>query len=242
MATKKTDAPTTALSAVDEAWLKENALVGTETIAQIDLPLPYLNLVQKTTKAELKDGGRAALGSYYYTATKESSPNFFCTLLSVRKTERTTYIDKTKMEFVWEFLGAREGDFRPFIFACRSSAIGAAKRFVGVVRSMQRPMFSLKVVLSSEMRTGDYGDYYVPIFTEMGVRDNQAELLKLKELASKYHFENAVETEEGNILPLPSQTVKELEKELEADAAAAEAEASITTPTTEKVADSDIPF
>lgn len=176
---------------VDDAWLASNARVGTETILPEDLPIPRLIAVQKSpNKSILRDGTMAAPGTFYYAATKESSPNFACSLLSVHLKEQPTFDDPEEMEKVWNFIGAREGDWKPFLFSCRGAAAGAARSFVGNIVASGIPMFSFKTVLELSSREikveGKNVFYYQLVFTDLGMRTDDAEIAMLYNLAQKF--------------------------------------------------------
>ena len=212
-----TNEPSKEIVGVDK-FFQDNTNVGLETVRSEDLPVPRLSLVQRTsTKTNLKDGTPARPGTYFYSATKESTPTFECTLLSAKLTDLPTFNDKRVMEKVWVFLGAREGDWKPFIFSCRGASSGAAKNFIGNVKANGKfPMFSYKVKLSSKAAEasieGRSVGYFVAVFDDAGIRDNLSDLTMLRELAMKYGVE-ADKTvqgwdEEGTSAEIPEVDVK----------------------------------
>jgi hypothetical protein len=206
----------TAITKVDDKWLKENAKVGLEEIAPADLPVPRLTLVQRTSqKAILRDGNMAKPGTFYYSATKEATEKFACAFLNVKITTNRKYSAKRDstnpedFEKVWNFLGVREPDWKPFIFSCRGTSAAAARNFIGNVVASGYPMFSYKVKLESRYIESEKGNFYVIAFSDVGVRDEKDQLMTLKELADKYGVAKIVEgdEEEEEAKTAPTATV-----------------------------------
>lgn len=208
------DEQTKAVVAIDKNFFKENARVGLETVSSEDLPIPRLLLVQKTsTNTVLSDGNPAKQGYFYYSATREATETFSCAFLKGDLVEMPTFLDRNVTEKVWTFLGAREDDWKPFIFSCRSTSFAAAGNFVGSVLTRGIPMFALKVVLSSRYIESKKGNFYVVAFKDEGVRKETTQLLLLRDLAKKYGVEQGLKgtdiPEQEEVVPEPTEKATE---------------------------------
>lgn len=181
------------LAKIDEQWLRENAKVGVEHVSQADLPTPLVQVVQGGSKnAFLKDGTRAPVGTIYYDGKQEAYPKFPCVFFSAKKDKVYATDGSGNLVDAWVLVGATEGDWKPFLFLCRSTHILHAGAFVGRVVTSGYPMFAKKVVLETKLISGDKGDFYIPVFRDDGIRDNKDELLMLRDLAKKYGDVNVV--------------------------------------------------
>lgn len=214
------EATSKAVTKIDKNWFKENARLGLETISSDDLPIPRLLLVQKTsTNTILRDGNMAKPGSFYYSATKEATETFGCVFLKGELVDMPTFEDRNVSEKVWTFLGAREGDWKPFIFNCRSTSFAAAGNFVGSVLTRGVPMFSLKVILGSRYIESKKGNFFVVAFKDEGVRKDTEQLYLLRDLAKKYGAEQGLKEtdvpEQEETMPDPPN--ESLPEDLEPD-------------------------
>ncbi len=175
----------TAIATVEQ-WYKDNAKVGVERITQEDLPIPMLQLVQRTSNLMLANGTPAMFGKFYYTATKQQFDKFPCYILSAHTEERQKFSDKTQYEKVYVFLGVSADLGMPFKMIFRSSNIGSAKNFLGLVFASKRPIFATKVVMEAKTVDGQKGTYAVVMLNDQGSEDRLEKLNTLKDLSEKY--------------------------------------------------------
>jgi hypothetical protein len=169
-----------------EQWYKDNAKIGVERITQEDLPIPMLQLVQRTSNLMLANGTPATFGKFYYTATKQQFDKFPCYILSAHTEERQKFTDKTQYEKVYVFLGVSADLGMPFKMIFRSSNIGSAKNFLGLVFASKRPIFATKVVMESKTVDGQKGTYVTIMLNDQGSEDRLEKLNTLKDLSEKY--------------------------------------------------------
>lgn len=171
---------------VDAAWLKEHASMGIETIATEHLPLPYVSLTQTTSsKTFLADGRLAPAGMFYYAATKEAKSEFSCALLTVEHKALPNKYKEGEMVDTFVFIGATEGNWMPFLFACRGMSHGSAGKFIRDLKIRnEAPMFAYRITLKARLVETKNGPKYVVVFSE-SLRDNKEEILFLSDLTKK---------------------------------------------------------
>jgi hypothetical protein len=208
-----------------EQWYKDHAKTGVERITQEDLPMPMLQLVQRTSNLQLPDGSAPQFGKFYYTATKTQFETFPCYILGAHTEMRPTFKDKEKMEKVYVFIGVDATFQMPFKMIFRSTQVPVAKNFLGSVFATKKPIFAVKVILTSKTIDGSKGVYAITVVTEKGVEDNMEKLTMLEKLSEKY------------AAPMTGEIAEEIVEEVDAPVKlAAEVEGA------EEVDSSDIPF
>lgn len=192
---------------LDEAYFRDNLNVGMEQVSQEDVPMPTLALVQSNSKMKDEEGRPLIPGKFYYKGTGKVYDSVDCAFLVFTKKDAPSYANKDVLERVHIFMGAMLPEMEPFLYYFRGWGLSGTtgSRFViGRQKSMKVPMYALKLKLTSEAKSNDKGDFYIPVIKVMGVNENAEQVLVLEDLAKRFagKLDSKIE-EESDVEPMP---------------------------------------
>ena len=174
------------LSVLPDDYFSNNANVGLEDMTAEDIPTPVLTLIQSTSRVRDEENRPYTPGMFYYKTTKSAAKELHVSILVATKQMLKSFNDDSATERVYILLGAIMPKYLPFKMFLRGYGAGAARQFIGEVKALRRPMYSLNVKLHSVQKENDKGVFYVPQFSIEGLRTSREEIVNLEELARTY--------------------------------------------------------
>lgn len=196
--------------ALPEQYFADNANVGLSSLSVDDVPIPTLSVIQSGSKMRDNDGRPFTPGRLYYKALQTDFEIVECNILVITKKDMPSYTDHTKLERTYMFLGVMKPNDTPFLMFNKSSSYFAARQFIGTVKARKYPMYALQVQISTEKRQNDMGEWFVPVFTIVGVESNPDRIINLENLAKDYDMnQEAIRSEEEQPQVVNSQQAEE---------------------------------
>jgi len=177
----------------------QNAGVGIGGLEGIDpstMPIPFVRLVQPTSKKiATAEGEDAANATYYFGDTKESIKELTCVILKGKHGPKTFPDPKTgekKTKTVLALLCVLpDEDNKLFILSLSATSFGAFGSLVAMLKKQKvMNVWEVKVKMTAHMTENELGKYAVADFAIAGPLDGE-QVAKMSELYDKY--EKAVE-------------------------------------------------
>lgn len=155
---------------------------GMEQFNAEELQIPYIRLIQPTSKTENGNPGEFVNASTNQ-AFKEVEMVFVCFGKSMVQFEDKKTGEKKQPQRQYKLLGINQTTKFPAIFAVSSvSSIIEVKKFLNAFWQEGLPLWSKVIKMTSQKMTGDYGIYYKVNFEIVGDTTEEAR----KEYASFY--------------------------------------------------------
>ena len=175
-----------ALANLGKEYYRDNANVGLEDLGTEDIPIPSLSVIQSSSKLRDDEGRPYAPGNLYYKALKKVYTEVHCHILVIQKKDLPSYVDRETLERTYIFIGVIDPVMMPFIMYNKSSSYFSARQFIGEVKARKLPMYALDVTITTEKRSNDQGEWYVPVFNVAGLIDDPEKVVTLENLAKNY--------------------------------------------------------
>jgi hypothetical protein len=175
----------TQLTIVDKNYLANKANLGMESVEQEDIPTPTLLLTQDISKVVDEAGKKIPAGKFYYSGTGEVFDEVDVTLLILNKKDTADYQtkDPTRTHI---YLGVLNKTKMPFLIWFKNTGLFSSREFIGKVKAMRVPMFSLNVKLSAEQTSYEKNTWWKVRFQILGSKESMEELTTLEELIHQY--------------------------------------------------------
>lgn len=187
--------------ALPEDYFQQNLNVGLSGIGVEDTPVPTLSIVQSGSKMRDSEGRPYTPGKLYYKALKQDYDVVQASILVITKKMMPSYSNRDELERTFMVLGCIMPVMTPFMMFCKSSGYFSVRNFIGEVKALKKPMYSLDVHISTEKRQNEQGEWYVPVFTIAGVQKDPNVIVTLEELAKDYDMVRDTIKSEDEVQP-----------------------------------------
>ena len=173
------------LTIVDKQYLADKANLGLEQVEQEDIPTPTLLLTQDISKVVDANGVKIPAGKFYYSGTGEVFDEVEGTLLILSKKETPDYQTKEPTR-THIYLGVINANNMPFLMWFKNTGLFSSREFIGKVKAMKVPMFSLNVKLLPEQTSFEKNTWWKVRFQILGNKESMEELATLEEIIHQY--------------------------------------------------------
>lgn len=174
-----------AVALVDDTYLKEKALLGMEAVEPEDIPTPVLLLTQDISKVVDKEGNKIPAGKFYYSGTGEVFDEVDVTMLIISKKDTPDFQSKLPTR-THIYLGVIHPTLTPFLMYFKNTGLFTSKEFLGKVKAMKVPMFSVNIKLVAEQTSFEKNTWWKVRFQIMGTKEQMSELVILEDLIHEY--------------------------------------------------------
>lgn len=134
-----------------------------------DLPMPYIKLIQQSTKDEDRkkaDGTTASVGELYHSLKKDSAKERkFIVIAAKKDTQLNTYNDNNVEEAVVKLLLVEEGDTQPVMAYPKKASLRNWNKYLGSALVSNQDPFGNYLIVSSETYKNQTNSYEYKIFT-----------------------------------------------------------------------------
>jgi len=167
--------------------LAKDQNIGMSRVDQKDIRPPMILLMQKSSALEDfidKKGDSPKLGQFFHNGQMKILEKIECYILYA---EKGFYINKRKAEEgkkpQYRAIGAMADDLTLFAMLFRSSSLYALGGLFTATKSMQRPMYSIKVTIETKMLENKDGKWWIPAIRKIELDNTPEKLMELYELA-----------------------------------------------------------
>lgn len=174
-----------AITTVDEKYLADRANLGLEKADQEDIPTPTLLLTQDISKVVDEKGVKVPAGKFYYSGTGQVFDEIDVTLLILDKKDTPDFQTKEPTR-THIYLGVIHQTNMPFLMWFKKTGLFSSREFIGKVKAMKVPMYSLNVRLTPEQTSFEKNTWYKARFQILGKKESMEELIMLEELIHQY--------------------------------------------------------
>lgn len=184
------------LTTIDDKYLADRVNLGMESVDQEDIPTPTLLLTQDISKIVDAQGVKIPAGKFYYSGTGEIFDEVEATLLIITKKDTPDFQTKLPTR-THIYLGVMHPTLMPFLMWFKNTGLFASKEFLGKVRAMKAPMFTLNVKLVPVQTSFEKNTWWKVQFQILGKKTEGSEIVILEDLIHEYAPNIEAEIQKG---------------------------------------------
>lgn len=163
-------------------------IIGLEDIPVSMLPVPFVRLIQPSSRdTEIASGQEAVPGSYFFNDTKETTTDLKFALLKAKHGEMTFKRDEqitTSLRVA--ILGVRLDNFKPFTMTLSVMSFNNFGAMVSQLKAKGvKASYEYAITATSEKQENKKGKYYVAKFS-LGDKLDEETITKLQQLSIQY--------------------------------------------------------
>ncbi len=190
------------IAVYDAQRLASLSYVGMKGVDPTDIQPPRILLMSGMSKLNdftTADGKHPAVGEYFHTGLNLILKDFECHFLMANKGKWTDRRTGVVMD-TYNAVGCYGDNLALFGMSFRSSSFYALSRLFTIVKSQNRPMFSILCKVETKELTGPKGTWSIPVVRDIGPEKDVDTLSRLEELALRLDSRPVTLTDDEPVL------------------------------------------